>query len=109
MYYFYLWSNHLGRTCFGITGNPENRRRKYEGHCGHEVLFEKLYEGPQALIEDLEDRIKGEFFEYLFGTGIGKYEWIRENVPTEQVYGWVDWEVAESYNKQIALIESPST
>lgn len=98
MYYFYLWSNHLGRTCFGITGHPENRRRKYEGHCGHEVIFDKLYEGPQTLIEDLEDRIKGEFYEHLFSTGIGRYEWILEDVPYEQVHGWVEWEIVNSYS-----------
>ena len=104
MRYFYLWTNHLGRTCFGITSNPEGRRRKYEGHCGHEVKFERLYEGPRTLIEDLEDRIKGEFYDYLLDTGAGKYEWILE-LPSEQVFGWVDWEVNNSYSDQIGLVD----
>jgi hypothetical protein len=65
------------------------------------VIFDRLYEGPQTLIEDLEDRIKGEFHEYLFSTGIGRYEWILEEVPYEQVKGWVDWEITNSYNNQI--------
>ena len=101
MHYFYLWKNHLGRTCYGITGNPENRRRKYEGHCGYPVKFDHLFEGPQALIEDLEDQVKSEFWEHMFGTEIGKYEWIREDIPNEQVVGYVKWEVENTYNNNI--------
>jgi len=104
MYYFYLWTNHLGSTCFGITGNPEGRRRKYEGHCGHVVKFERLYEGRQTLIEDLEDSIKSEFYEHLLDTGAGKYEWIL-NVPSEQVLGWVEWEINNSYANLITHID----
>ncbi len=101
MYYFYLWTNSLGRTCFGITGHPENRRRKYEGHCGHAVTFNYLFEGPESMIRDLEDRIKAEFYDHLFDTSIGKYEWILESVPFDQVVGWVKWEIEETYQNNI--------
>ena len=98
MRYLYIWTNHLGRTCYGITSNPDTRKRKYEGHNGFEVNWLKLYAGPSNHIEDLEDRIKGEFWDHLFQTTTGKYEWIRETVSTEQVIQWLEWEIENTYD-----------
>ena len=98
MRYLYIWTNHLGRTCYGITSNPDTRKRKYEGHNGFEVNWLKLYAGPSNHIADLEDRIKGEFWDHLFQTTTGKYEWIRETVSTEQVIQWLEWEIENTYN-----------
>jgi len=106
MRYLYIWHNHIGKTCFGITSRVENRKRKYEGHCGHEVRFDCVYEGPANHIEDLEDRIKGEFWEHLFATGTGKYKWINEDVPHEQVLSWINWEIENTYNNQIKLVDT---
>ena len=97
MRYLYVWSNHIGKTCFGITSNVDNRRRKYEGHCGHEVRFDHLYSGPANHIEDLEDRIKSEFHDYLFATTSGKYEWINEEIKTSQIIDWLNWEIENTY------------
>ena len=101
MRYLYIWSNHVGKTCFGITSNLENRKRKYEGHCGIEITFDKVYAGPANHIEDLEDNIKREFYDHLFATGSGKYEWINQEVSTEQVLGWINWEIENTYNNLI--------
>jgi hypothetical protein len=106
MRYLYIWSNHVGRTCFGITSNPENRKRKYEGHNGFEVNWLRLYSGPANHIEDLEDRIKGEFWDHMFATGTGKYEWIQETVSTEQILNWLDWECENTYSNQIKEVEN---
>ncbi len=101
MRYLYIWANHLGKTCFGITSNPDNRKRKYEGHNGFEVNWLKLYVGPDNHIEDLEDKIKHEFWDHLFETGIGKYEWIQETVSTEHVIKWLEWEIENTYDSII--------
>lgn len=101
MRYLYIWANHLGKTCFGITSNPDNRKRKYEGHNGFEVNWLKLYVGPDNHIEDLEDKIKQEFWDHLFETGIGKYEWIQETISTEQVIKWLEWEIENTYDSII--------
>jgi len=95
MRYLYIWSNHLGRTCFGITSNPETRKRKYEGHTGFEVTWTRLYEGPANHIEDL-----------VFQTNTGKYEWIRETVSTEQILNWLDWECENTYNNLIKTVDT---
>jgi hypothetical protein len=63
-----------------------------------------VYQGPANHIEDLEDNIKREFYQHLFSTGIGKYEWINQDVTTEQVLSWIDWEIENTYNNQIVLI-----
>ena len=101
MRFLYLWNNVAGKTCFGITSNVDNRRRKYEGHNGFAVEFTHVYEGPANHIEDLENKIKGEFYEHMFHTGIGKYEWINETVDKEQVVGWINWEIENPYQGMI--------
>lgn len=106
-YYFYLWRHRyiddateqtVTRTCLGITSNPTSRIQGYEGHVGHTVKFTALWTGPERLIRDLEDKIKREFYDYLFvGTGKFRYEWIDENVDHQAVVNWVTWEVENSY------------
>ena len=106
-HYFYLWRHRyvnddtnevVIRTCLGITSNPTSRVQGYEGHVGHTVKFTALWAGPERLIRDLEDKIKREFYDYLFvGTGNFRYEWIDENIQHEDVVNWVQWEVANSY------------
>jgi len=108
MRYLYIWSNHIGKTCYGITSNVENRKRKYEGHCGHEVNFDHVYTGPANHIEDLEDRIKSEFWDHLFGTGTGRYEWINENVATDQILQWIAWEIENTYENLITKVDATS-
>jgi hypothetical protein len=104
MRYLYIWANHLGKTCFGITSSPDNRKRKYEGHNGFEVNWLKLYSGPDNHIEDLEDRIKSEFWNHLFETGNGKYEWIQETVSTEHIVSWIEWEIENTYSNLISVV-----
>lgn len=106
MRYLYIWKNYIGKTCFGITSNVENRKRKYEGHCGHEVHFDRLYEGPANHIEDLENRIKDEFWNHMFATGTGKYEWINEEIETEQILNWIDWEIENTYERKIINVNN---
>lgn len=102
--WLYLWRRKIvmpddsiiTRTCFGITGNLDRRRNGYEGHVGHDVVFERTWVGPYRPIKDLEDRIKAEFHEYLWtGHRNFKYEWITEEIPFDQVAGWIDWEVED--------------
>jgi hypothetical protein len=106
-HYFYLWCHRyvddateqvVTRTCLGITSNPTSRVQGYEGHVGHAVKFTALWAGPERLIRDLEDKIKREFYDYLFvGTGGFRYEWIDENIDHQVVHRWVEWEVENSY------------
>ena len=105
-YYFYLWRNRIvldddrivTRTCLGITGSAERRTQGYEGHCGHTVKFAKLWAGPKRLIQELEIKIKSDFYDYLFvGTGGFRYEWITEDVEFEDIVKWVEWEVENTF------------
>lgn len=102
--YLYLWQNHMGLTCFGITQNPEKRRRKYEGHTGIPINFTNLWAGPENLIKDLEDKIKTDFFQYLFYTNVGRYEWINNSVPYSDIKNFIDWECKNSYEDLIKAL-----
>lgn len=101
-HYFYLWRHRyvddndqvITRTCFGITGNPDNRRNGYEGHVGHPVKFLYLWSGPQRLIRELEDKLKKDFSDYLFtGHRNYTYEWITEEVDFNAILQYVQWEI----------------
>lgn len=105
-YYFYLWKHRyvdvndqiISRTCLGITSDPKSRVQGYEGHVGHEVQFASLWIGPERLIRDLEQRIKRDFYDYLFvGTGGFRYEWINEHIQYDNIVEWVRWEVQNTY------------
>lgn len=106
-YYFYLWRHRfvddatdqiLTRTCFGITSNPVGRVQGYEGHVGHTVRFARLWTGPERLIRELESRIKSDFFQHIFvGTNGFRYEWINESVDFDNIVGWVEWEVENTF------------
>ena len=116
-HYFYLWRHSyidhavdqpVTRTCFGITSNPVSRIQGYEGHVGHTVQFTSLWSGPERLIRDLEDKIKREFYDYLFvGKGNFRYEWITEHIDHLTVVNWVTWEVENSYIG-IVKVQEPS-
>jgi hypothetical protein len=105
-YYFYLWCHRIvtdsdqivNRTCLGITSNPDNRTQGYEGHVGHVVKFARLWTGPKRLIQELETKIKSDFYDYLFvGTRGFRYEWITEEVEFESITKWVEWEVENTF------------
>jgi hypothetical protein len=106
-YYFYLWrscfvdsgTNQLvSRTCFGITKNINDRIKGYEGHVGHTVKFEHVWQGPERLIRELESRIKSDFFDEIFVGDSGyRYEWIKETVQFDSIVKWVNWEVSNTF------------
>ena len=103
--YLYLWSHRfwdpdqdqlMTRVCFGITSDPDNRTNGYEGHVGHLVRFEHLWQGPDRLIRELEIKIKTDFQDYLFvGHRDFTYEWLAEDITMEQISGWVSYEVED--------------
>lgn len=102
--YFYLWQHRyvddftdriIARTCFGITGNTDNRRNGYEGHVGHPIQFVRVWAGPERLIRDLEDRVKSDFQDYLVvGHRNFRYEWINEEISLDSVIKYVEWEIS---------------
>jgi len=103
-HYFYLWrhsyvdevtGNIVTRTCFGITGNIDDRRNGYEGHVGHAVKFARVWSCTEPrLIRELESRVKADFDEYLVrGHRNYRYEWIDESVPFDDIAKYVEWEV----------------
>lgn len=105
-HYFYLWRHSIVindgeivcRTCLGITSSPARRTQGYEGHCGHVVKFARLWTGPKRLIQELEIKLKSDFYDYLFvGTGGFRYEWITEDVEFENIVKWVEWEVQNNF------------
>lgn len=101
--YFYLWSHKfwdpdldqlITRVCFGITSDPDNRQNGYEGHVGHRVRFEHLWQGPDRLIRELEIKVKADFREHLFaGHREFTYEWLTEDIEIQQILGWVEYEL----------------
>jgi hypothetical protein len=102
--WLYLWQNKVvlpddrivTRTCFGITGDHNNRRNNYEGHCGHSIEFKDLWIGLYRPIKNLEDHIKAEFHDYLVtGHRNFRYEWINEEVTYNQIKSWIEWEVQD--------------
>lgn len=107
-YYFYLWrhryvddatDNIVTRTCFGITDSPHNRRNGYEGHVGHSVKFLHVWIGPERVIRELEARVKDDFHDYrVIGYRNFRYEWINEEVEYNDVYGYVKWEVENTFS-----------
>jgi len=114
-YYFYLWRHRIvtdddqimWRTCLGITGNPDNRTQGYEGHVGHVVKFAKLWSGPKRLIQELETKIKSDFYDYLFvGTRGFRYEWITEEIEFDNIVNWVEHEVKNTF---VGIIEVKET
>lgn len=102
--YFYLWKNRIvllddtivTRTCFGITGNLDDRQNGYEGHVGHPIQFYAVWEGPDRVIRSIEHKIKVTFDAYrVTGHRNFKYEWIDEQIPFDQVLSWVTWELQD--------------
>jgi hypothetical protein len=84
------------RTCFGITGNRDNRQNGYEGHVGHSIKFARVWSGPDRLIRELEDKIKQDFHDYLVvGHRNFRYEWINEEVEFDAIVKYVEWEVSQ--------------
>lgn len=101
---FYLWRHRfvsdddqiITRTCFGITGNRDNRQNAYEGHVGHPIKFERIWTGPERLIRELEDKVKRDFYDYLvIGHRNFRYEWITEDIDFEHMVRYVEWEITQ--------------
>ena len=101
LYFFYTWRNHAGLKCFGITGDLENLKRNYEGHTGIPIEFDHVWTGNETLIRDMEKRVKAEYWEYMFATDCGKYEWLNQDVPFDEFVNWVNWECNETYDNLI--------
>ena len=79
--FFYLWINHLDRTCYGKTSDPNARKMKYEGHYGDVVEWTFLAKGSD--VPQLEDALKSLVFKA--GKGFHNYEWIMEDVSYESI------------------------
>lgn len=103
--YLYLWQHRfwdpvqqkiLDRVCFGITGDPDGRRNGYEGHVGHAVEFAHLWQGPERVIRELENKIKMDFQDHLVkGHRNFVYEWLTEDIAMDQILGWVQYEIQD--------------
>ena len=49
-----------------------------------------------ALIRELEDKIKRDFYDYLVTGHRGfRYEWITEDVAFDQIVQYVEWEITQ--------------
>jgi len=98
----YLWTKRIvleddsivTRVCFGITTDFNNRQSDYEGANGHKVKFCELWTGLDRPIRQLEKKIKLVFSDHLVvGSRNAKYEWLMEDIPLEQIKGWIDFEI----------------
>lgn len=86
----------LDRVCFGITKDPDGRRNGYEGHVGHSVEFVHLWQGPERVIRELENKIKVDFQDYLVrGHRNFVYEWLTQDIALDQITGWIDYELQD--------------
>ena len=101
---FYLWKHRIvlpddtivTRTCFGITGNLDDRKNGYEGHIGQTMQFHSVWEGPNRVIRSIEHKIKATFDAHrVVGHRNFKYEWIDESIAFDQILGWVEWELQD--------------
>ena len=104
VHYFYLWRHRfvddvtdqiVVRTCFGITGNIDDRQNGYEGHVGHTIRFARVWSCAEPrLIRELESRVKADFNQYLVrGHRNYRYEWINESVLFDDIVKYVEWEI----------------
>ena len=89
-YYFYMWRHpYTGMTCYGITGNPEQRLRKYEGHNGFEVNWSYLIGANESTIRELEKKLKNLIV--TKGYACKGYEWILADVGYDSIEKTVEY------------------
>lgn len=99
-HYFYLWRHQYnGRTCYGISSNPEYRRSKYEGHTGEDVNFSLIIEANEPTIRALEKDLK--YFIGRLGVQWKTYEWIDSSVSYETIVETVFYLLEDSRYKII--------
>lgn len=100
-YYFYLWRHpYTGMTCYGITGDHEHRKRKYEGHNGFDVNWSYLIEANEPTIRELEKRLKSLIA--AKGYGFRGYEWIISDVTYDTIEQVLETFLqGQTYNKLI--------
>lgn len=97
-YYFYLWQNpHTGMTCYGITGNPDYRKSKYQGHCGFDIEFSYLLESTESIVKELESELKS--YIKKAGCGYRDYEWIGSDVDFASVVETVEYLLGDKPGK----------
>lgn len=102
-HYLYLWRNpYNNRTCYGVTGNLETRRSKYEGHTGFDVEFSYILEGDALIIKEIENLLK-EFVE-KFDLAWNNKEWIISNVPYDSIVDSI-----EGFRKQLKCLDSTTS
>jgi hypothetical protein len=104
MYYFYIWKRRVvldtsdtivTRTCFGISNNIRKRIDYYFSHVGEQVRLTAAWSGPARVARELELHLKTQFSAYLVrGRRENKIEWVSEEVTTDQIIKWVEWEVS---------------
>lgn len=88
-YFFYLWRHpYTGMTCYGKSGNPDVRKRKYEGHNGFEVNWSYLVSAEKEVISQVENELKTII--QRLNVGFQSYEWISKDVDYDTIVQQVE-------------------
>jgi hypothetical protein len=82
---FYMWQHpYTQKTCYGITGDEQKRKRSYQGSNGFDIEWSFLVVGRIDEIKKLEKTLKSKLKQVELSMGqkitYGEYEWIESNV-----------------------------
>jgi len=106
---FYMWRHpYTGMTCYGITGDTNNRKRTYQGGNGFDIIWAYLVCGDSKEIKKLEKTLKQKIKEIETNTNAklsyGDYEWIVADVEFDSIVQLVESFIAEDNYKTLEVI-----
>ena len=107
--HFYMWRHpYTNMTCYGITGDADNRKRTYQGGNGFDINWTYLVEGDAREIRKLEKTLKQKIKEIETSRGIkisyGDYEWISADVEYESIVQLVESFIEEDNYKTLVKV-----
>lgn len=106
MYYFYIVQSVSGRIGFGITGDPNDRNKKYTSHSGDIIKFPYLYQGLETHCKGLERSLKKQFTDKIWVVEDWKTEWYTEDVSVNYVTDLVNELIKERHLKVKLVCEN---
>lgn len=82
---FYMWKHpYTEKTCYGITGDDQKRKRSYQGSNGFDIEWTFLVDGRADEVKKLEKTLKSKLKQVELNLGrkitYGEYEWIEAEV-----------------------------
>lgn len=105
---FYMWRHpYTGMTCYGITGDKDNRQRTYQGGNGFDIQWSFLVEGEPAEIRKLERTLKKKIIQIEGNLGrkisYGAYEWVSAEVDYASIVELVESFIEDDNYKTLVI------